>query len=175
MSNSVSGTQYYASNSAITDIVITNSGGAVAAGGYSVAPALPTGLILESNGTISGTPTVTSPITTYTITGSNGCGNSTTEVTIATGIIPTITNFADINKTYFDGSFTIVPATSNSTGAFSYTSSNTAVATISGSTVTILSSGTTVITANQAPDANYNGGSITATLTVSSIYIVTSN
>ena len=173
LSNSVSGTQYYASNSAITDIVITNSGGAVTTGGYSVAPALPTGLILGSNGTISGTPTVTSPITTYTITGSNGCGNSTTAVTLATGIAATISNFNPINKMYFDGSFTIGPPTSNSTGAFSYTSSNTAVASISGTTVTILSAGTTTITANQAADANYNGASATATLTVSSVEVIT--
>ncbi len=175
LSNSVSGTQYYALNSAITDIVITNSGGAVVAGGYSIAPALPTGLIFGSNGTISGTPTVTSPITTYTITGTNGCGSSTTGVSLATGIAATISNFNNINKRYFDGPFTIEPPTSNSTGSFSYTSSNTAVATISGTTVTILSAGKTTITATQAPDANYISSSITALLTVSSIPVVTIN
>ena len=173
LSNSVSGTQYFATNSAITPIVISNSGGAVTTGGYSIAPALPTGLILGSNGTISGTPTVTSASTIYTIRGTNGCGNSTTAVTIATGIAATISNFNNISKKYFDGSFTIGLPTSNSTGAFSFSSSNTAVATISGTTVTILSAGTSTITANQAADVNYNAASITATLTVSSVSVLT--
>jgi hypothetical protein len=174
LSNSVSGTQYYASNSAITDLVITNSGGAVTTGGYSVAPALPIGLILGSNGKISGTPTVTTASTTYTITGTNGCGNSTTTVTIATGIAATISNFNAISKKYFDGSYSIAAPTSNSTGSFSYTSSNTAVATITGTTVTILGAGTSTITANQAANANYNSANVTATLTVSSVSVLNS-
>ncbi|MGO4819178.1 LamG-like jellyroll fold domain-containing protein [Flavobacterium sp. W22_SRS_FP1] len=173
LSNSVSGTQYFASNSAITPIVISNSGGAVITGGYSVAPALPTGLILGSNGTISGTPTVTRASTIYTITGTNGCGNSTTALTIATGIAATISNFNNVNKMYHDGSYSIVAPTSNSTGAFSYTSSTPAVATISGTTVTILSAGTSTITANQAANASYNSASITATLTVTSVSVLT--
>lgn len=173
LSNSVSGTQYLALNSAISDIVVSNSGGAVTTGGYSVAPALPTGLVLGNNGRISGTPTVTSPAKTYTITGSNGCGNSTTTVSIATGLAATISNFNAMNKMYFDGSFTIGPPTSNSTGSFSYASSNSAVATISGTTVTILGEGTTTITANQAADANYISTSVTATLTVSSVEVMT--
>lgn len=173
LSNSISGTQYYASNSAITPIVITNSGGTVTTGGFSIAPALPTGLILGSDGTISGTPTVTSASKTYTITGSNGCGNSTTTVTIATGIAATISNFNNFNKMYFDGSFTIELPTSDSTGAFSYTSSNPAVATISGTTVTILSAGTSTITANQAADVNYDTASAAATLTISSVSVLT--
>lgn len=173
LSNSVSGTQYFATNSAITPVVISNAGGAVTTGGYAIAPALPIGLIMGSNGTISGTPTVTSSSTTYTITGTNGCGNSTTTVTIATGIAATISNFNNISKMYHDGSFTIGAPTSNSTGAFSFTSSNTAVATISGTTVTILSAGTSAITANQAANASYNSASSAATLTVTSVSILT--
>ena len=46
-------------------------------------------------------------------------------------------------------------ATSSSGLAINYTSSNTAVATISGKTVTVLAAGTTNITAKQAGDANY--------------------
>ena len=85
----------------------------------------------------------------------------------------TISNFSDMTKMYYDGSFNLVAPTSNSAGAFTYTSSNTAVATVSGTTVAILSAGTTVIRANQAQDAPYAGGSITATLTVSSVSVVT--
>ena len=84
-----------------------------------------------------------------------------------------ISNFNDMTKLYFDGSFEIDAPTSNSAGAFTYTSSNTAVATVSGTTVTILSEGSTEITATQAPHSFYAGGSITATLTVNSVDVVT--
>jgi uncharacterized repeat protein (TIGR03803 family) len=61
-------------------------------------------------------------------------------------------------------------ATSSVALPISYTSSNTAVATISGSTVTITGAGTTIITASQAGDASYNPApSVTQTLTVNKI------
>jgi hypothetical protein len=80
---------------------------------------------------------------------------------------PTISNFNNINKMYYDVPFTIGAPTSNSPGAFTYTSSNTAVATISGTTITILRGGTSTITATQAATGNFLSGSTTATLTVS--------
>ena len=57
----------------------------------------------------------------------------------------TITNFPDIIKTYGEAPFTL-SAASDSPGAFSYTSSNTAVATISGNTAVITGAGTSEIT-----------------------------
>gem|GEM_PF-956715 len=66
-----------------------------------------------------------------------------------------------------DAPFTLTAPTTNSAGAFTYTSSNTSVATISGSTVTIKGAGITTITATEAADGDYGSGSITATLTVS--------
>ena len=51
--------------------------------GYSISPALPTGLVMDiTTGTISGTPTITSANTTYTITARNPGGTSTTTITI---------------------------------------------------------------------------------------------
>jgi len=82
---------------------------------------------------------------------------------------PTISNFPNITKVSNAAPFQITAPTSNSTGAFLYTSSNPSVATISGTTVTIVGFGTSTITAIQASDnANYGGGSITATLTTTS-------
>ena len=79
---------------------------------------------------------------------------------------PTISNFPNITRASNAPPFQITPPTSNSTGAFSYTSSNTSVATIAGDIVTVRGFGTTTITATQASDnANYGSGSITATLT----------
>jgi len=53
-------------------------------GGYSVIPSLPAGLSLDINaGTISGTPTVVSAATNYTITASNAGGNGTAVINIS--------------------------------------------------------------------------------------------
>lgn len=79
---------------------------------------------------------------------------------------PTITGFSVPTKYLGDAAFTLTAPTSNSSGAFTYTSSNPNVATISGSTVTIVGLGSTTITANQAADATYNTGSTSAVLNV---------
>jgi hypothetical protein len=48
---------------------------------YSISPALPAGLAIDSTtGVISGTPTASSPTTTYTITATNAGGSTTTTV-----------------------------------------------------------------------------------------------
>lgn len=79
---------------------------------------------------------------------------------------PVITNFDDVNKSFDDQSFTL-QASSLSTGAFSYSSDNSAVATVTGNVVTINGVGTATLTATQAMDNNYSGSTATATLTVS--------
>jgi hypothetical protein len=81
--------------------------------------------------------------------------------------VPTITNFSIPEKFIGDAPFTITTPTSNSTGAFTYTSSNTSVATISGNVVTVLAAGISTITANQAPAPPYAAGVATTTLIVS--------
>jgi hypothetical protein len=71
--------------------------------------------------------------------------------TVAAGT-PTI-SFTVPNHTYGDAPFT-VGATSNSTGAFSYTVVS-GPATVSGSTVTLTGVGTVVLQASEAADTNY--------------------
>ncbi|MFY8091305.1 MAG: T9SS type A sorting domain-containing protein [Chitinophagaceae bacterium] len=80
--------------------------------------------------------------------------------------LPTLSNFSIPAKMLGDAPFSITAPTSNSSGAFTYTSSNTNVATVTGNTITILKAGSSVITANQAAAAPYSAGSIVATLTV---------
>ena len=75
---------------------------------------------------------------------------------------PTITNFNIPIKTYGDTPFEIPPPTSNSDGAFTYTSSDLSVATIIGSIMTIVSPGTSTILATQAATPNYTSGTIDA-------------
>jgi hypothetical protein len=80
--------------------------------------------------------------------------------------LPTLSNFSVAPRMLGDAPFTLTPPTSNSSGAFTYTSSNTNVATISGNTVTILAGGTSTITAIQAASGSFASASITAVLTV---------
>ncbi|MBD0725479.1 hypothetical protein B6A10_09840 [Flavobacterium sp. L1I52] len=84
-------------------------------------------------------------------------------------------DFNALSKTLYDGSFTITPPSSDSTGAFTYISSDTNVATISGSTVTIVGPGVTTITATQVADATHLTNSISADLTVNTVAVVTKN
>ena len=76
---------------------------------------------------------------------------------------PTIA-FTVSNQTYGAAPFAVA-ATSNSTGAFTYTVVS-GPATISGSTVTLTGAGTVVLQASEAADSNYAAGTKTATFTV---------
>ena len=62
--------------------------------------------------------------------------------------------------------FQLTAPTSNSGGSFSYTSSNTAVATISGTTVTVVGAGVSTITAIQAAFGNFASGTTSTSFTV---------
>ena len=77
----------YTKGTAIANLTPTVSGGAVIS--YSISPALPTGLSINAiSGVISGTPTVISPSSTYTITASNSGGTTTKIVQIRVNDIP---------------------------------------------------------------------------------------
>jgi len=129
--------------------------------------------------TIAGTTVTIVGAGTSTITASqastaNFLAGTTTVTLTVNKATPTISSFSAITKTFGNADFALVAPTTNSTGAITYTSSNTAVATIDGSTVTIVSAGTSTITATQATTANYLAGTITATLTVNKITTVLS-
>jgi N-acetylneuraminic acid mutarotase len=71
----------YRQGAAITANTPTVSGGAISS--YTVTPALPTGLQLDaSSGVITGTPTVISPSTEYSVEGTNTLGSVTTSLVI---------------------------------------------------------------------------------------------
>jgi hypothetical protein len=121
--------------------------------------------------TISGTTITIVGIGTSTITANqastaNYLAGTTTAVFQVNNATPVITNFVIPTKTFGDAPFSLVNPTSNSIGAFTYTSSNTAVATIAGNMVTIVGGGTATITATQASTADYDIGTSNATLTV---------
>jgi len=72
----------YTKDTAITNNMPTSSGGAVVS--YSVSPALPPGLTLNtSTGVISGTPTAVTSTASYTVTATNSGGPTTASLSIA--------------------------------------------------------------------------------------------
>jgi hypothetical protein len=110
--------------------------------------------------TVSGNTVTIVGAGTTTITASQS-GNDTYAAATAVGqnlvvnkASQTITFSALPQKQYGDGDFDL-SATSSSTLAVTYESSNTSVATVSGNTVTITGGGTTTITASQTGNANY--------------------
>ena len=122
--------------------------------------------------TVSGnTVTIVAPGTSNIIASQTG----TADYLTATGVTKTltvnkiaqaITLSATATKTYGDAAFTL-PASTDKSKTITYTSSNTAVATASGNTVTIKGAGTTDITATQAGDTYYYAApTVTQTLTV---------
>jgi hypothetical protein len=88
---------------------------------------------------------------------------------MTTIITPILTNFIVASRDYGSVPFQLINPVStntNSAATFTFTSSNTAVADISGRTVTILSAGQAVITATQAATPGYSSATITANFTV---------
>ena len=81
---------------------------------------------------------------------------------------PTLTGLMLSSATVVYGSIapTITPPTSASSGAITYTSSNTSVATVSGSTITLVGVGTATLTATQAASGNFSSATATTNLTV---------
>jgi uncharacterized repeat protein (TIGR01451 family) len=81
-------------DSAMTTGIPTVGGGPVVS--WSIAPALPTGLDIDVlTGEISGTPTVNSALTSYTVTATNSGGSATTTVDITVNdIIPSSITYA---------------------------------------------------------------------------------
>ncbi|MDC3235143.1 hypothetical protein OBB02_03770 [Candidatus Puniceispirillum sp.] len=97
----------------------------------------------------------------------DGSGVNSSQSFQVAALLTNSISLSDINKFVGDTPFDLTNPTSSSAGAFSYTSSNNNVATVSGNTVTVLGSGTSTITVSQASDGTYDAASATATLTVS--------
>ena len=90
------------------------------------------------------------------------------------GIDPELGNFEPIEKwfnsrTLGASPFRITQPTTLSAGLFTYISSNTSVATVSGNDIIIIGVGTSTIRATQEANGIYNSGSITTTLIVNAL------
>ena len=159
-------------------------------------PPLPDGATYAATGTaggttptlINGTPSVSGTTLTYStisqpdnttatitiaVTGVTNYNDYNVVVTVtATALIPQTITFpnanAGITRTYGDATFTHVASGGTGSGAITYTSSNTAVATVNATSglVTIKGAGTATITAIKAADGAYAEATASYALTV---------
>ena len=148
----------------------SNSGGAVVS--YSVSPALPAGLSLDTTtGIITGTPTAITGSGTYTVTATNTGGSTTKDLTITVNdAAPTSLAYTLATAVYTKGVVTALNSPSNSGGAVvSYSVSpalpsglslDTTTGVITGTPTAIVGSGTYTVTATNT------GGSTTKDLTI---------
>jgi hypothetical protein len=105
LSYTTNGPLTYCANQSITPNNPTTTGGTATS--YSVSPALPAGLILNtSTGQITGTPTTAAGVAAanYTVTATNSCGNSTRMLNIAISpAAPTGLNYTSNSIAYCAG------------------------------------------------------------------------
>lgn len=132
-----------------------------------------TSAVLSTQPAISTTAVLASPPGTYpiTVSGATAANYTITHVNGTLTVVPksnqTITFNALVTKTYGNADFAAGATSTNNTIPITYTSSNTAVATIIGSSIHITGAGTTVITASQAGNAGYfPAADVSRTLTV---------
>ncbi len=120
------------------------------------ATGLPAGLVISPTGVISGTPAVaTASPATVTVSATDGACSGSVTYSLSIAKRSQLITFNTLPaRTIGDSPFTLT-ATASSGLSVSYTSSNPAVATVSGSTVTLVGVGTTTITASQPGDETY--------------------
>jgi len=94
--------------------------------------------------------------------------SGTAQITIRVyGAIPTVGALAPISATVGDAPITIKAPTSDSTGTWTFTSSDPKVATVTGSTLTVLGAGAATISATQGASGIYSqSNTLQAVLTV---------
>ncbi|MDO9430203.1 MAG: autotransporter domain-containing protein [Phenylobacterium sp.] len=81
---------------------------------------------------------------------------------------PTLGWTGDLTKNFGDPTFELAEPKSDSRGAFSFASSDVAVAQVSGRIVTLVGPGTAILTATQAAAGDYASANISLVLTVTS-------
>ena len=162
----------YTNGVAITPNTPSSGGGAVAS--YSVSPALPAGLALNTTtGVVSGTPTAVEAVASYTVMATNTAGSTTASLTItvnAAVVAPTGLTYTTNPAVYTNG-VAITPNTPSSGGGAvaSYSVSPALPAGLALNTTTGVVSGTPTAVkavASYTVMATNTAGSTTASLTI---------
>jgi uncharacterized protein YjdB len=139
-------------------------------GAFTYSSSTPSVATVTSGGRVTVVGAGTTTITATQEASGNYIGGSVTASLVVSPIAPNIDTLTVPAKNFGDASFNLTAPTSNSNGAFTYSSSAPSVATVtSGGRVTVVGAGTTTITATQEASGNYIGGSVTASLVVSPI------
>ena len=132
-------------------------------GSYTFTPDI-AGVVSITNNLVSITRAGTTTITVNQSADQNYEATSTTfKIFVGKGV--SSLNFADITKTFGDESFTITPTT-NSTGAITYTVSDTRIGSATGNLIAINGAGSTKIKIEQSSDDKFNSKIIYVNLTV---------
>ena len=108
---------------------------------------------------------------TITVTNATGSASATSDLTAGVSkATPTFSAWSNVSKNFGDSAFTVTaPSVTGSVpGSFSYSSATTSVISVSGSTLTVVGVGTSVITATFTPtdSTNYNSATTIMTVTV---------
>lgn len=107
---------------------------------------------------------------TFTIaaSGEYGSVSRSTQLYVQPGT-PTLTGFSNSSMSLGQKNFTITPPISPSAGPWSYTSSDTKIASIIGSSVTVYDAGQVTIKATQAANAQWKTASASMLLTITAL------
>ncbi len=168
----------YTQGVAITANTPSSSGGAVTS--YSVSPALPAGLSLNtSTGVISGTPTAVTATATYTVTAGNSAGTTTVGVviTVNAAVVPPSGLAYSVNPAVYTQGVAITANTPSSSGGAvtSYSVSpalpaglslNTSTGVISGTPTAVTATATYTVTAGNSAGTTTVGVVITVNAAV---------
>ena len=114
--------------------------------------------------TVSGTAIIRGEIYNPSLGILDGGETSVDSITFEIIKVATIT-ISNVTKFYGEDDFTLT-ATSDSTGGYTFEALTGGIVNITGSNVSILGVGTTIVSVTQAADGNYNQGSTTFTITV---------
>ncbi|MEN5207811.1 fibronectin type III domain-containing protein [Stenotrophomonas terrae] len=103
----------------------------------------------------------------FTVAAYNTAGEGESDSAQELLAAPALSWIGDLQKVYGEADFELPLPQSNSSGAFTFTSSNPAVATVNGRTVSLVGEGSATLTATQAATPNFLTGAVMLTLVVS--------
>ena len=148
---------------------ITNTGGAVPAGGYSISPALPAGIYFDPNSGLltNGAPIAGSAAVTYTVTESNTAGTATDTFTLSVLYLSQTISLSTVTSQITTDADTTITASATSGLTVAVTASPANVCTIVSGKLHAVGYGTCTLTGTQSGNSLYSAASqVTTTVAI---------